>query len=124
VLPLSLAGATHLDGGMLLAAWLGALLTLLTYAAIGLYASALSPTPALAAVGTMLALLLFWLLEMLATTGVEPLDQALAGLSLFGHLEPLLRGQVETADLAFFVVVTGAALMLAALRVARLRELE
>lgn len=124
MLPLSLAGATDLDGGMLLAAWLGALLSLATYAAIGLYLSSLSPSPALAAVATVFVLLGFWLLEMLATTGVPLLDRALAALSLFGHLEPLLRGQVRTADLAFFLTVGAAALALTALRAARLREVE
>lgn len=104
LMPLSLAPGTRLDYGLLAAAALGVLLALASYAAVGLFMSCISATPALAALGSITILLLLWLLEMLAATGLPWLDGILSWLSLFQHLEPMLRGQVDTQDLGYFLL--------------------
>lgn len=117
----SLAGATQLDLGMAGAALLGALLSLCGYAAIGIWISTLVSQPPLAAGATLFALLLFWLFQMLGTSGVEVLDRTVAYLSIFAHLEPGLRGEVRSVDLTYFALLIVLPLVLAALQVRRLR---
>lgn len=117
----SLANAADLDGGLAAAALLGASLTLASYAAIGLFMSSWAASPALAGAATLFALLLFWLFELLGTSGVEWLDRGVAYLSLFRHLEPLLRGEVASVDLAYFLLWIFLSLVLTVLQVRRLR---
>jgi ABC-2 type transport system permease protein len=119
LMPLSLAGNTTLDYGLLAASILGLLMLLASYAALGLLMSCLATTPALAALGSITMLLLLWLLEMLAATGIPWLDSTLAYLSIFQHLEPMLRGQVDTADLAYFIIFITGCIMLSALQLRR-----
>lgn len=104
LMPLSLSTGTRLDYGLLAAASLGVLLSLASYAALGLFMSCISATPVLAALGSITVLLLLWLLEMLAKTGIAWLDGILSWLSLFQHLEPMLRGQIDTSDLGYFAL--------------------
>lgn len=116
-----LAGATRLDPGLAAAALLGALLTLAAYGAIGVWISTLAANPPLAGAATLFVLLLFWLFELLGTSGVELLDRSVAYLSIFRHLEPLLRGQVTAVDLVYFGLAIGLPLLLASIQVRHLR---
>lgn len=122
VMSAALANATDLDLGLAAAALLGAFLTLAAYAAIGLWMSSWAPSPALAGGATLFALLLFWLFELMGTTGVDWIDGGVAYLSLFRHLEPLLRGEVASVDLIYFALLITLALTLAILQVRRLRS--
>ena len=118
---MSLADSTIIDWGMVLCAWLGAFLTLAAYAAIGTWISALAASPAVAGAVTLFALLLFWLFELLGTTGVQMLDRGVAYLSIFAHLEPFLRGQLNSTDLVYFALAIVLPLVLAGAQVRRLR---
>lgn len=118
---LSLLSATTLDGGLAACAWFGAFLTLAAYAAIGTWVSSTAASPALAGAATLFALLLFWLFEILGTTGVEILDRTVAYLSIFRHLEPFLRGQLNGVDLTYFGLAIVLPLVLAGARVRHLR---
>lgn len=121
LMPVFLLTGTSLDLGLLLSAWFGTLLLLWTYAALGLLMSALAPRPAAAAVSAIAVLLLWWLLQMLAATGIAPLDRLLAYVSLFAHYEPMLRGMVDSGDLAYFGILIGALLGLSIVRLDHLR---
>ncbi len=103
-MPLSLAGATTLDLGLMASAWLGAFLLLAAYAALGLFCSAWASRPATAAAATVVVLLLFWVGEMLTGTGIDWLDAVLHYLALFQHFEPMLRGEMDTANVSYFLV--------------------
>lgn len=118
----SLVGSADLDLGLAGAALLGAFLTLAAYAAIGLLMSAWAPNPAVAGGATLFALLLFWLFELLGTSGVEHLDRTVAYLSVFRHLEPLLRGEVASVDLSYFGLAIVLPLVLASVQVRYLRS--
>lgn len=118
----SLSSAAELDAGLAAAALLGAFLTLAAYAAIGLFMSSWAATPALAGAATLFALLLFWLFELLGTSGVEWIDRSVSYLSLFRHLEPLLRGEVTVVDLSYFVLLIALGLTLTTIQVRRLRS--
>lgn len=115
-MPLSLLGATDLDGGKLAAATLGVGLMFGALLAVALACSAFTSHPALAAAAAVLISLVLWSLNMGARaegmhTGV------LNYLALPNHLHPLLRGLVRSEDLAYFVLLTAFALTLAILRV-------
>lgn len=120
-MPLFLLIGTPLDMGLLASALLGTFLLLAAYAALGLYMSALAPRPALAALGTVVVLLLLWVVELLASTGIDAMDATLAYLSAFQHLEPMLRGAVDSRDLAYFLLAIFAFVSLSALHLERLR---
>lgn len=100
LMPLALLVGTALDLGKLLAGLLGLVLLLGALAAIGLLLSTLVTQPAAAAAGTFGLLLLLWV----ADSGVPP-DSALAWVSLSHHLQPFLRGIVDTADIAYYLLV-------------------
>ena len=122
LMPLSLALAGRLDTGLVLSAALGVWLLLASFTAIGLYLSSLTRQQAVAAFAGIAVLMLSWLLALLAGTGIGWLDEALRQLSSLGHLESLLRGLIDSRDVAWFVLVTALFIGLTALRVERLRE--
>jgi ABC-2 type transport system permease protein len=103
LMPLALLVGTALD--------LGKLLLVGTLAAIGLLLSTLVTQPAAAAAGTFGLLLLLWV----ADSGA-PADSALAWISLSNHLQPFLRGIVDTADVAYYLLLTATCLVLSARR--------
>ena len=116
VMPLALCTATTLDLGLLAAAWFGVFLLLAAYTALGLFCSAWAARPATAAAATVVVLLLFWVGERLTGTGITWLDAALHYLAVFQHYEPMLRGEVDTADVSYFLVFIGLFLALAVQR--------
>ena len=122
LLPALLALGTTPDWGRIAAGLLGLYLLLASYAAAVLYVSALTRTPALAAVGG-LGLLLF--LAMLYAAGNSPAapTDLLAHLSHFGHFQPFLDGRVRTEDLAYYGLFTVLFLTLTVRRFERLRAL-
>jgi len=111
LMPLALLVGTALDLGKLLAGMLGLVLLVGTLAAIGLLLSTLVTQPAAAAAGTFGLLLLLWV----ADSGA-PADSALAWISLSNHLQPFLRGIVDTADVAYYLLLTATCLVLSARR--------
>jgi ABC-2 type transport system permease protein len=120
-MPLSLAHAAQLDWGKLAAATLGMVLLLAALAAVGVACSAFASHPAIAATAAILLVLALCSLQLGAqSAGV---DSGLVNwLALPSHLEPLLRGLVSTADVAWFVLLTVLALALAIRRVAAEKE--
>ena len=105
LMPLALLGGTTLDLGKLLAGLLGLALLLSALVAVGLLLSTLVNQPAAAAAGSFGLLLLLWVADAGA-----PSDSALAWLSLSRHLQPFLRGLVDTADIAYYLLLTGVCL--------------
>lgn len=122
VLPLMLAPATHLDWGKLVAATLGIALMLSGLLAVGLACSAFTRHPPLAAVLALALTLALWagVAQGRAPQMAGPL---LGWVSLPTHLQPMLRGWVDTRDLAYFAILIALALGFAVQRLAREREL-
>ena len=82
LMPLSLAAGTDLDFGKLAACLLGLTLVLAAFAAIGLFMSALTAQPTVAAVTTFGLLLLLWILDWAGDAGnhtgtLGPIPQSL-----------------------------------------------
>ena len=98
----SLYVGTAPDVGLLAGNLLGLLLLSACYAALGLYVSCLTSHPVLAAVGTLGALLGFWVIDVAA--GIP--ESLLNWFSLLKHFESFNRGLIDSADLAFLLLFT------------------
>ncbi len=103
LMPLSLLSGSELDLGKLAAGLLALLLLLCAFSAAGLYLSALTASPVIAAVSTFGLLLLLWIIERNAGGNAQA-DTVISYLSLLGHFGPMLRGIINTADLAYFAI--------------------
>ncbi|HET7359835.1 MAG TPA: ABC transporter permease [Rhodanobacteraceae bacterium] len=111
-MPLALAHVTAPDWGKLAAATLGMALTLAALAAIGVACSAFTAHPALAAAAALVVTLALWAVNLGAQAG-GVLGGVLNWLALSTHLQPMWRGVVSTADVAWFLIVAALALALA-----------
>ncbi len=103
LMPLSLYIGTTLDSGKLATGLLGLLLLLSAFSAAGLFMSSLTASPVVAAVSTFGLLLLLWIIDSNAG-GDDAQDTVLTYLSLLQHFSPLLRGIVDSRDLAYFAL--------------------
>lgn len=113
LMPLALLTGGTLDGGTLCAGLLGLFLLLAAFSAIGLFMSALTGQPAVAAIATFGALLMLWIIDW---SGDGSGSGALAWLSMVRHYEPLLRGAFSSADLVYYLIVIGTFLALSVRR--------
>jgi len=105
-MPLSLSIGTELDFIKLLSGTLGLFLMLAAFSAAGLYMSSLTDNPIIAAMSTFGLLLFLWLLNNNAST--DGSGNVLNYLSLHTHFAPLLRGILNTGDIAYFLLfITG-----------------
>ncbi|MHB1527893.1 MAG: ABC transporter permease [Acidiferrobacteraceae bacterium] len=106
LMPLSLLIGGHLDFGMFAAGLIGLTLLLSAFAAIGLFVSAISPNPTIAGIGTFGILFLFWIADWSASDSSGPTHRLLRYVSLVRHYEPFLRGVFNSADVAYFVLMS------------------
>jgi len=120
-MPLALAHATDLDGGKLAAATLGLVLMLAALAALGVACSAFASHPAIAAAAALILALALWSVNVGAQmAGIN--GGVLNWLAMSTHEQPLLRGLVSTADLAWFALLIVVTLALASRRLDNDRE--
>ncbi|MGB5064934.1 MAG: ABC transporter permease subunit [Candidatus Competibacter sp.] len=103
LMPLVLAAGAPLDFGKLLAGLLGLILLAGGFAAAGLYLSALTTQPVLAAAATFGLLLLLWVVDM-AGTSQKTAGSLFAYLSLPRHYDALLLGLFNSADVAYYLL--------------------
>ena len=112
-----LALTTPVDGGQLLAGLAALLLVGALFVSMGLFISTLTSHPAAAAFGTLMALLLIWLLDWQSSVGAE--QSWLASASALNQFQGLVRGLVDTGALAYFGAGAVCLLALASWRLAR-----
>jgi ABC-2 type transport system permease protein len=108
LMPLSLLMGTELDLGKLAAGMFALMLLLSAFSAAGLYLSSLTSNPVVAAISTFGLLLLLWIINSNAGDASNTLGQ----LSLLGHFAPMLRGLIDTADIAYFILFIATFLLL------------
>ncbi len=104
LMPLSLYLGTSPDTGKLLSTFLGMLLLLSAFAAIGLYLSSLTENQTIAAVSTFGTLLMLWIIDW-AGASLESGQSVVAYLSMLQHHQRMLEGVFDTADLAYYAIV-------------------
>lgn len=110
LMPLSLAWGTALDFGTLAAGLLGLALMMVAASAIGLFFSSLTSHPALAALGGFACLVFLWMCDW--SGPMSGTATVFTHLSMMNHFQNLARGYVDSADIAYFLIVTVAALAL------------
>jgi len=107
LMPLSLYLGTSPDGGKLLSIYLGMLLLLGSFSAIGLYLSSLTENQTIAAVGSFGILLMLWIIDWLSAS-VDNGQSLLTYLSLLQHHQSLLEGVFDSSDIAYYLLlITG-----------------
>jgi ABC-2 type transport system permease protein len=116
LMPLSLLTGASLDLGLLAAGFLGLVLVVASFAAAGLFLSAVTDQPTVAAVGTFGVLLLLWILDWAGNGGGQEASAVLGYLSILTHYDSLLKGVFDTRDVAYYVLFTLTFLVLAVRR--------
>ncbi len=103
LMPMALSAGTALDFGKLAAGVLGLSLLAASFAAAGLYLSALTTQPVVAAATTFGLLLAFWIVDAVGASqgAISPLFDY---LSLPRHGDALLIGLFRSQDLAYYLL--------------------
>jgi ABC-2 type transport system permease protein len=104
LMPLSLLAGTELDLGKLAAGLLGLTLLLAAFAATGLFMSALTEQPTIAAISTFGLLLLLWIIDWAGNSDNQG-SGLFAYLSMLRHYETLLKGQFNSTDVVYYLLV-------------------
>jgi ABC-2 type transport system permease protein len=105
----TLSVGTNLDNGLLLSNILGLILLTASYIALGLYISALTAQPIIAAIGALAVLLGLWLADI----GAAAEDSPWHSISPLHHFQNFNDGLLDSSDAAFFVLFTIVFLLLA-----------
>lgn len=104
----TLALGTHLDHGLLLANCIGLILLTASYVALGLYVSALTTQPIIAAIGALAVLAGLWLADI----GAAAPDSIWHQFSPLYHFQNFNAGLLDSRDAAFFILFTTVFLLL------------
>lgn len=113
LMPLSLLMGGSLDMGLFAASMLGLFLVLACYAAIGTLMSSLTAQPIIAAITTLLVLLLLWVIDWGGATGqADRVNSLFSFLSIREHYTGLLKGLVDTRDVMYFLLLIAGCLIL------------
>ncbi len=111
LMPLSLYLGTSPDSGKLLSIYIGMLLLLSAFAAIGLYLSSLTENQTIAAVSTFGILLMLWIIDWIGAS-LENGHSLLAYLSILQHHQAMLEGIFQTSDIAYYLLLIAGSLVL------------
>jgi len=101
LMPLSLSMGTELDFAKLFSGVFALFLMLSAFSAAGLYMSSLTDNPLIAAISTFGLLLLLWIINNSSTTDAS---NVLNYLSMHVHFSTMLRGILNTRDIAYFLL--------------------
>ncbi len=104
----TLALGTSLDHGMLLGNMLGLLLLTASYVALGLYVSALTVQPLIAAIGALCVLAGLWLADIGAAADDSPWHL----ISPLNHFQNFNVGLLDSNDAVFFLLFSSFFLLL------------
>jgi ABC-2 type transport system permease protein len=100
---------TQLDSGLIFSNLLGLVLLTLSFVAVGVYFSALTAQPIIAAIGALIVLVGLWLADLLATGENAPWHY----FSPLHHFQNFNNGLLDSQDAAFFVLFSAVFLILA-----------
>lgn len=112
LMPLSLSLGADLDFGVIASALLGLSLLVASFTAIGLFLSSLTAQPTVAAMSTFATLFLLWIIDWAGNIQMTETVNLFNWLSLLRHFEPLLQGEVNSSDLAYYIIIIVAFLAL------------
>lgn len=112
LMPLSLLMGTKLDLLQLLSGFLGLVLLTSSFAAIGLFVSSLTSQSAVAAISTFGILFVLWIMNMAGNTSSELFREILTYVSLLNHYHNLIDGVFNSADVTYYLLVSGVFIIL------------
>ncbi len=113
IMPLSLSFSGSLDYGLFFSAWLGLVLLVTSFAAIGVYMSSLTTQPTVAAISTFGVLLMLWILDWSSDKVADAnASGALEYVSMLRHFEAMSKGLFSSADFMYFILVSATFLIL------------
>jgi len=92
--------------GLLASGFLGLYLIAISYVAVGNFTSALTSNQIIAAVSSLVILLLLFVISWPADGASETTKQILKYASVTDHLSTMIRGIIDTQDLVYFVSLT------------------
>lgn len=121
LLPASLSLGTQLDYGQFIAAILGLVLLLTTFAATGLFVSSLFKQPVITAICTFAVLLVLWTSHLASGEQSASGDRVVAYLSILHHYSNFTEGMFNSVDLAYFIIMTVTFLLLGIWRIDAMR---
>lgn len=102
------------DYAVIAGCYLGLALTSACYVAVGLFASALTENQVVAALTSFMFIMISWLAGWASqTVGNFWTSQVIHYLSVAGHFEPLVKGELSTSDLLYFFTFIGLSLLAA-----------
>jgi ABC-2 type transport system permease protein len=104
LMPLSLYLGTSPDSGKLLSIYIGMLLLLGAFAAIGLYLSSLTENQTIAAISTFGVLLMLWIIDWIGGS-VSDGHSILSYLSLLQHHQSMLEGVFDSSDVVYYLLL-------------------
>lgn len=112
IFPAILAYFGDPDWGVVLTSYLGLLGVAAAFTAGGIFASSLVDDQVAAGLIGVVILLPFWLVGQAKVLLPESWAEAIEPLSVLAHLDSFNRGVLDSADIAWFVAVTGTFLFL------------
>lgn len=107
------------DWGPIYSGMLGLFLLAAALTAIGQLASGLADNQIVAAVVSLGAGILLWMIDTLGYLLPEPFDQIVSHLSLVAHFTPFATGAMFLSDVGFFLTIVLAAVFLSVRALAR-----
>ena len=111
LMPLSLLTGGELDVGKVAANLLALALLVTAFTATGLFMSAITGHPTVAAMGTFGILLLLWILDW--TSGMQDQRSELFEyLSILRHFQNIQSGLISTVDIGYFLLFTATFILL------------
>lgn len=113
-MPLSLLAGGSLDMGLWLSGLFGLILLLATFCSVGLFISTLTNQPTVAAIGSFGILLLLWIINLAGSTGNG--GELLTYISMLSHYQSLLQGVFNSADIIYYLLLSGLCLILSIYR--------
>ena len=105
LMPLSLLVGCELDMGKLFSNLLALILLVSAFTSTGLFMSTIAGHPTVAAMGTFGVLLLLWILDW-TTSMNDQRSELFEYLSILRHFQNLQSGQLNTADISYFLLFT------------------
>ncbi len=89
--------------GIVFSGYLGLLLLGFAFISLGLFVSSLTENQIIAAVGTFGALMMFWVIGLVAGDSTMPIAEILRYLSIFSHFESFAMGVIDTRDIVYYL---------------------
>lgn len=121
IYPLILVLYGNPETGVILSGFLGLLLLATTFVSVGLLTSSFTENQIIAAVSCLVVLLLLYVISWPADTAGETMGALLKYASLTEHFSEMVKGVIDTRDLAYFGSVIVLALFLTQRSVESLR---